>query len=135
MAEDALQRRVDGLEARHEHLEVLVAPLGTDVTVSDPIIYDGDSAADLVFLIGSVVVLLLFPVPKLVWWLTSHFVVTSDRVIHREGFIAKRSMEIPLEAINDVRFDQGIIDRMLGAGRAMRDEARVGEGARPARFE
>jgi hypothetical protein len=37
-------------------------------------------------------------------------------VIHREGFIAKRSMEIPLEAINDVRFDQGIIDRMLGAG-------------------
>ena len=37
-------------------------------------------------------------------------------MIHREGFIAKRSMEIPLEAINDVRFEQGIIDRIVGAG-------------------
>jgi hypothetical protein len=25
-------------------------------------------------------------------------------------------MEVPLEAINDVRFDQGIVDRMIGAG-------------------
>jgi uncharacterized membrane protein YdbT with pleckstrin-like domain len=63
-----------------------------------------------------VVVLLVYPLPRLISWLTSNFAVTSDRVIHREGFIAKRSMEIPLEAINDVRFDQGIIDRMLGAG-------------------
>jgi hypothetical protein len=44
------------------------------------------------------------------------FVVTTDRVIHRQGWIAKRSMEIPLEAINDVRFEQGVFDRMVGAG-------------------
>ena len=49
-------------------------------------------------------------------WLTSNFVVTTDRVVHREGFIAKRSMEIPLEAINDVRFQQGVLERMIGAG-------------------
>src|SRR4029077_8161346 len=36
--------------------------------------------------------------------------------IHRQGFIAKRSMEIPLEAINDVRFEQRIWDRIVGAG-------------------
>jgi hypothetical protein len=42
--------------------------------------------------------------------------VTSDRVIHREGWIAKRSMEIPLEAINDVRFHQGVFERLIGAG-------------------
>jgi uncharacterized membrane protein YdbT with pleckstrin-like domain len=42
--------------------------------------------------------------------------VTSERVIHRQGWIAKRSMEIPLEAINDVRFEQGIFDRIVGAG-------------------
>src|SRR4051794_703072 len=29
-------------------------------------------------------------------WATSHFVVTSDRVIHRRGLVAKHSMEIPL---------------------------------------
>jgi uncharacterized membrane protein YdbT with pleckstrin-like domain len=63
-----------------------------------------------------VILLVVYPLPKLAWWLTSNFAVTSDRVIHREGFIAKRSMEIPLEAINDVRFDQGVVDRVIGAG-------------------
>jgi uncharacterized membrane protein YdbT with pleckstrin-like domain len=63
-----------------------------------------------------VVGMLVYPIPKLVAWLTSMFVVTSDRVIHRQGWIAKRSMEIPLEAINDVRFEQGVFDRIVGAG-------------------
>ena len=45
-----------------------------------------------------------------------NFVVTTNRVIHRQGFIAKRSMEIPLDKINDVRFEQGIVDRVIGAG-------------------
>ena len=62
------------------------------------------------------VIFVLYPLRRLIWWLTSNFAVTTERVIHREGFIAKRSMEIPLEAINDVRFDQGIWDRIVGAG-------------------
>ena len=61
-------------------------------------------------------VLIFFPVRKFIAWVTSYFVVTSDRVIHREGWVAKRSMEIPLEAINDVRFNQGVFERMIGAG-------------------
>ncbi len=66
--------------------------------------------------VAALVALLSYPVPRLVWWLTSNFVLTTDRLVHREGFIAKRSMEIPLEAINDVRFEQGIIDRIVNAG-------------------
>jgi membrane protein YdbS with pleckstrin-like domain len=54
--------------------------------------------------------------PKLIWWLTSDFVVTTSRVVHRQGFIAKKSMEIPLGKINDVRFEQGMVDRLVGAG-------------------
>jgi membrane protein YdbS with pleckstrin-like domain len=75
----------------------------------------GDSAEWIPWVVY-LVLLVVYPLPKVVWWLTSNFAVTSDRVIHREGFIAKRSMEIPLEAINDVRFDQGVVDRMIGAG-------------------
>ena len=63
-----------------------------------------------------IVAMLVYPVPRLIRWLTSNFAVTSERVIHRQGWIAKRSMEIPLEAINDVRFEQGIFDRIVGAG-------------------
>lgn len=49
-------------------------------------------------------------------WSTTNFVVTSDRVIHRYGVIAKHGIEIPLERINTVFFNQSIFERMLGAG-------------------
>ena len=56
------------------------------------------------------------PARKIIAWLTSHFVVTTDRVIHRSGWFAKRSMEIPLENISDVRFNQTVFERVIGAG-------------------
>ena len=62
------------------------------------------------------VILIWFSVRGFVAWATSNFAVTSDRIIHREGFIAKHTMEIPLEAINDVRFHQSILERLVGAG-------------------
>lgn len=66
--------------------------------------------------IGGAILFVWWPVRDLVRFLTSAFVVTSDRIIHREGFIAKRSMEIPLEAINDVRFQQNVFERMINSG-------------------
>lgn len=63
-----------------------------------------------------ILAILWWSVRDSVRWATSHFVVTSDRLIHRRGLIAKNSMEIPLEAINDVRFHQGVFERMIGAG-------------------
>jgi uncharacterized membrane protein YdbT with pleckstrin-like domain len=62
------------------------------------------------------VILVWYPLRGFIAWATSNFAVTTDRIIHREGFIAKRSMEIPLEAINDVRFQQSILERVVGAG-------------------
>ncbi|MGZ5296416.1 MAG: PH domain-containing protein [Actinomycetota bacterium] len=76
--------------------------------------YDG--VVNWVILAGMAILLIAYPLRRLIWWLTSYFVVTTDRLIHREGWIAKHSMEIPLEAINDVRFAQGIFERIIGAG-------------------
>ena len=64
----------------------------------------------------TLLLLLAYPVRRIVAWLTSHFVVTSDRLIHREGWFAKKSMEMPLERINDVRFKQSVFERIVGAG-------------------
>jgi uncharacterized membrane protein YdbT with pleckstrin-like domain len=75
-----------------------------------------DGTMSWVVTVAIVVLLIVYPVRRLTDWLTSHFVVTSDRIIHRQGLIAKSSMEIPLEAINDVRFEQGVFDRLVGAG-------------------
>ena len=79
---------------------------------------DGAGRTTVVWGAVALAVFLLFwyPVRKFIAWATSWFVVTSDRIIHREGWIAKRSMEIPLEAINDVRFHQGVFERLIGAG-------------------
>lgn len=54
-----------------------------------------------------------FPIAQ---WATTHFVLTTDRLITRHGIIAKHSREIPLERINDVAFSQSVIERFLGAG-------------------
>lgn len=75
-----------------------------------------DGTINLVIFAAGVVLLLIYPVRHLLRWLTSHFVVTTTRVIHRQGLVAKRSIEIPLDKINDIRFDQGVFDRMVGAG-------------------
>ncbi|MFM8948083.1 MAG: PH domain-containing protein [Acidimicrobiaceae bacterium] len=49
-------------------------------------------------------------------WSRTYFVVTSQRVIFREGVLARRGVEIPLERVNNVNFAQSILERMLGAG-------------------
>ncbi|HEY6532623.1 MAG TPA: PH domain-containing protein [Acidimicrobiales bacterium] len=49
-------------------------------------------------------------------WVSTHFVLTSDRVIYRSGIIAKRGIEIPLERINTIFFNQRIFERMFGLG-------------------
>lgn len=93
-----------------------VALLATIVAVWLTVgVFDSGPARGIVWL-AWLVLMLAYPVRRFVWWLTSNFVVTSSRVIHREGFIAKRSMEIPLDKINDVRFEQGIFERIVGAG-------------------
>lgn len=49
-------------------------------------------------------------------WTTTNFVITSERFITREGFIAKRGKEIPLDKINGVFFSQTVFERMIGSG-------------------
>jgi uncharacterized membrane protein YdbT with pleckstrin-like domain len=49
-------------------------------------------------------------------WVNTHFVLTTDRIINREGIIAKRGTDIPLERVNTVFFHQGPLDRLVGAG-------------------
>jgi membrane protein YdbS with pleckstrin-like domain len=49
-------------------------------------------------------------------WATTHFVLTTDRIINRVGVIRKSGVDIPLDRVNTVIFHQGLLERMLGAG-------------------
>jgi uncharacterized membrane protein YdbT with pleckstrin-like domain len=62
------------------------------------------------------VLCLLWFVWTYVTWTTTNFVVTTDRLIFRQGVVAKKGKEIPLERINDISFNQTIFERMIGAG-------------------
>ena len=63
-----------------------------------------------------IVVSALWLVHRYMKWATTNFVITSDRVIFRSGIIAKNGIEIPLERVNNVLFNQSIFERMIGAG-------------------
>jgi uncharacterized membrane protein YdbT with pleckstrin-like domain len=49
-------------------------------------------------------------------WTSTHFVVTSDRLIHREGIVTRSGIEIPLDRINAVHSSQNLFERLIGAG-------------------
>ncbi|HEX2069696.1 MAG TPA: PH domain-containing protein [Actinomycetota bacterium] len=105
------------------HWISLVLPVGATVLIVGGVVaalaYTPDSWPNWVAwaaVVVGVILLLAYPFRFFIDWITSHFVVTSDRLIHREGWFAKRSMEIPLENINDVRFNQSVFERVIKAG-------------------
>ena len=49
-------------------------------------------------------------------WSTTHFVVTSSRIIFKHGVFAKSGVEIPLEFVMNVNFHQAFWERLVGAG-------------------
>jgi uncharacterized membrane protein YdbT with pleckstrin-like domain len=53
---------------------------------------------------------------RLAGWATTHFVVTSDRIVFRTGVLAKHGRDIPLERVNDITSNQSFFERIIGAG-------------------
>ena len=66
--------------------------------------------------LASIVVAMAFLVVALIKWRTTYFIVTSDRLIYRQGVVARAGVEIPLERVNNVNFNQSIFERLLGTG-------------------
>ena len=88
--------------------------LGILVVVWDP---EGGVGTGVNYLVIAFIVgCLLWFAARYIKWISTNFVVTSDRLIYRVGVVAKKGIEIPLERVNTVFFSQGIFERMLGAG-------------------
>jgi uncharacterized membrane protein YdbT with pleckstrin-like domain len=69
------------------------------------------------------VVVLLLVARGLVRWATTLHVITNERLIYRAGLIAKHGTEIPLEVIQNVAFNQTILERIFGTGDLMIESA------------
>ena len=57
-----------------------------------------------------------FVVRPVVSWLVTRYVLTTERLMTRTGLIAQSGIEIPLERITNVNFNQSFFERFLGAG-------------------
>lgn len=49
-------------------------------------------------------------------WATTRMVLTTERLIHRSGVLAKHEVILPLDRINTVFTDSSLPERLLGAG-------------------
>jgi membrane protein YdbS with pleckstrin-like domain len=59
------------------------------------------------------IVLSLIPFMR---WMTSTYTVTNKRLITRQGILTRTGRDIPLFRINDVAYEKGLLDRLLGCG-------------------
>lgn len=62
------------------------------------------------------VVVLVFGVWPFTEWRKRTYTLTNERLATRWGVLRRSGRDIPLNRVNDVAFEQGIFDRMVGAG-------------------
>jgi uncharacterized membrane protein YdbT with pleckstrin-like domain len=97
---------------------VLVATsgLGSYLAATVP---ESDARATLRWIIGATcagIVLRWSVWPFLVWYANS-YLLTTRRLIIREGVLARRGHDIPLARITDASFTRSLLQRILGCGR------------------
>lgn len=68
------------------------------------------------FFVSAIIVTSAWLIVNLIKWRTTYFVVTSHRLIYRQGVVARNGVEIPLERVSNVNFKQSIFERFLGVG-------------------
>lgn len=64
---------------------------------------------------GALILLLWAAKPFLNWFFTT-YTLTNRRLITRHGILTRTGRDIPLMRINDVSYEHGLVDRMLGCG-------------------
>lgn len=64
-------------------------------------------------LVVAVVVLLVTSIRPWLSWITTSYVVTTHRVVIREGILARTGRDVPLQRLNDVTFHHNLIERVL----------------------
>lgn len=62
------------------------------------------------------VVTLMWVVLPFLRWLTTTYTITNRRIITRTGLLNRSGHDLPLRRVNNVNYERGITDRILGCG-------------------
>jgi uncharacterized membrane protein YdbT with pleckstrin-like domain len=115
----------------HPHWKTLIRPILVAVLVvaialvAEVLIPSGSGTGAARGAVGVVAVLglmvwLIVPVLR---WRTTTYELTTKRLQTRFGIVTRRGRDIPLTRINDVSFEKGLLDRLLGSGRLVVESA------------
>lgn len=104
----------------HPHWRFLVKPLAAALVLVAALVVAGPVlalAVPALIGVGALAgVAVLWLLLRWLQWANEHFVVTSERLIHRKGVVAKKGMEVPLERVNNIAFNQTAMERLMGSG-------------------
>jgi uncharacterized membrane protein YdbT with pleckstrin-like domain len=64
----------------------------------------------------AVLLLLSLVLVPLLRWRTTHYVITTHRLLFREGILARRGRDLALSRITDVSFTQTLWERIINSG-------------------
>jgi len=94
----------------------------------------GDSSIErwVVYVVWAAVLLgmIVWAVAPFVRWVTTEYTVTTKRVLLTSGVFTRKGRAIPLYRINDVTFEKGLLDRVLGCGTLVVSDASEQSGMR-----
>jgi uncharacterized membrane protein YdbT with pleckstrin-like domain len=71
----------------------------------------------------AILALMLWLIGPLLRWRMTTYELTTRRLRVRTGVVTRRGRDIPLARINDVSFEKGLLDRLLGTGRLVVESA------------
>jgi membrane protein YdbS with pleckstrin-like domain len=103
------------------HGKALIAPVATLILVvagvlTVAMLQPDNSVWGLAAAVVAVPVLIIWSFIPFLRWTTSTYTVTNRRLITRRGIITRTGRDIPLFRINDVAYEKGLLDRILGCG-------------------
>ena len=75
-----------------------------------------EGGARWILVIGAIAVWIILSVKRVADWLTTQYVITNERVVYRAGVFSRSGIEIPLESITNVAFNQSLIERFIRSG-------------------
>ena len=115
----------------HPHWKTLIRPILIAVLVvaaaliAVALIPSGSGAAAARGAVGvvAVLVLMVWLIVPVLRWRTTTYELTTKRLRTRYGIVTRHGRDIPLTRINDVSFQKGILDQLLGAGRLVVESA------------
>lgn len=64
----------------------------------------------------ALVLLIIFTARPVLEWLVTRYYFTTNRVSTKEGLIAKRRGDVPLDEMANIYYEQGVLDRLLRCG-------------------